>query len=252
MIDPYCGSAPVPAEWLSRWNLDFTLLASIAVMAGLHLSTLWREAAYGRGQRLRAAVTAWTLIAVLFISPLCALTSALFSARVAHHVVLVALIAPLLVMSLPSTWRLTAIAHLGAFAFVAHMVVLWLWHAPAPYGAALADSRIFWVMELSLLFSAMWLWMSQMAPAAPLGSALGLMLGTVIQMGALGAIITFARVPLYAAHVSVTEPWGLSALQDQQLAGLIMWVPGAIPYLAAALTLLAGRIQLNVADETSR
>jgi len=252
MIDPYCGSAPVPAEWLSRWNFDFILLASIAVIAGFHLSTLRRETTYGRGQRLGAATAAWALIAILFVSPLCALTSALFSARVAHHVVLVAVIAPLLVMSLPSASRLLPFARFGAFAFVTHMMVLWFWHAPSPYAAALADSRVFWVMELSLLFSAMWLWMSVLVPAAPLGSALGIMLGTVIQMGALGAIVTFARVPLYAAHVSVTEPWGLSALQDQQLAGLIMWVPGAIPYLAAALALLAGRIQLNVADEAGR
>lgn len=252
MIDPYCGSAPVPADWLSRWNLDFTLLALIAVTAGFHLSTLWREPIHGRGQRLGAAITPWTLLAILFVSPLCALTSALFSARVAHHVLMVAVIAPLLVTTLPSAWRLTPLGRFSAFAFITHMVVLWFWHAPAPYAAALADSRIFWVMELSLLFSAMWLWISVLATAAPLGSALGIMLGTVIQMGALGAIVTFTRVPLYAAHVSLTEPWGLSALQDQQLAGLIMWVPGAIPYLAAALALLAGRIQLNVADEASR
>lgn len=252
MIDPYCGSAPVPAEWLSRWNLDFTLLAALGVIALLHLTTLWRETADGRAPRLGAAATAWALIAVMFISPLCALTSALFSARVAHHAVLVAVIAPLLVMSLPRAWALTKLVRLGAFAFVAHMVVLWFWHAPVPYAAALRDSRIFWVMELSLLFSAIWLWMCVFAPSGALGSMVGFLLGTVIQMGALGAILTFARVPLYAAHLSVTEPWGLSALQDQQLAGLIMWVPGAIPYLAAALALLANRIQPNVTDEVSR
>ncbi|WP_246450478.1 cytochrome c oxidase assembly protein [Sphingomonas rhizophila] len=61
------------------------------------------------------------------------------------------------------------------------------------------------------------------------------MLVTTVQMGLLGALITFAANPLYAPHFSVTAPWGLSPLEDQQMAGLIMWAPSAGLYLAAAL-----------------
>ena len=71
-------------------------------------------------------------------------------------------------------------------------------------------------------------------------------------MGLLGAVITFARTPLYDAHLGATTPWGLSALQDQQLAGLIMWVPAAIPYLIAALMLLVSRFGAAFADEPAR
>jgi putative membrane protein len=190
----------------------------------------------------------------LFVSPLCALTSALFSARVAHHAVMVAMVAPLLALSLPRALIPATIGGASAAAaFVVHMVLLWLWHAPAPYAAALADPAMFWVMELSLLGSAIWLWMAVLAPAARLGATLALLLGQVVQMGLLGAVITFARVPLYAAHLGVTAPWGLGALQDQQLAGLIMWVPASIPYLAAALALLARRLDRAVtADEAAR
>jgi putative membrane protein len=255
MIEPYCGSAPLPADWLARWNLDPVLLVALAGAAALHFALLWREAAPDRTNRMAMAAAAWALLVAMFVSPLCAITSALFSARVAHHAVLVAIAAPLLVLSLPRRWDLTAfsVTGVGSAAFVAHMVILWVWHAPAPYAAALADSRMFWVMELSLLLSAMLLWMTVLASTARLGAALALLLGSVVQMGLLGAVITFAREPLYAAHLSVTEPWGLSALQDQQLAGLIMWVPAAVPYLAAALALLASRLaHPTAADEAVR
>ena len=255
MTDPYCGSPPLPVEWLGRLNLDPVLLASMAGLAALHFFLLWREKSPDRANRLGIGAAAWIVLLAMFVSPLCALTSALFSARVAHHVVLVAVAAPLLVLSLPQRWKateLTAAAGVGAAAFVAHMVILWLWHAPAPYAAALADSRVFWVMELSLLGSAILLWMTVLSSSARLGAALALLLGSVVQMGLLGAVITFAREPLYSAHLSVTWPWGLSALQDQQLAGLIMWVPAAVPYLAAALALLAGRLAPLGADEATR
>ncbi|RJF77016.1 cytochrome c oxidase assembly protein [Rhodopseudomonas palustris] len=253
MIAPYCGAAPLPAEWLSRWNLDPVLIVALACGAALHLGLLIRERADDRNARLALAGSAWTLIALLLVSPLCALTSALFSARVAHHVVLIAAVAPLLVLSLPQRFarlRLPGVA--GSGAFVLHMVLLWLWHAPAPYAAALADTRMFWMMELSLLGSALLLWLAVLAPAARLGSAMALLLGSVVQMGLLGAVITFARTPLYEVHLGATAPWGLSALQDQQLAGLVMWVPAAIPYLIAALMLLVGRFGAGLADEPAR
>jgi putative membrane protein len=243
----------LPADWLTQWNLDPVLIAALAVTASLHITALLRDDGDHRAKRVGLAASAWVLLAVLFVSPLCALTSALFSARVTHHVILIAFAAPMLVASMPQRWRMfnfNRIAAFGVVAAVVHMVLLWLWHAPAPYVAALADSRLFWVMELSLLLSATWLWLSVLAPSSTLGATLGVLLGTIVQMGLLGAVITFARVPLYSAHMAVTEPWGLSALQDQQLAGLIMWVPASWPYLVAALALLARRMQRAVtADE---
>ncbi|MBI5132880.1 MAG: cytochrome c oxidase assembly protein [Rhodopseudomonas palustris] len=256
MLDPYCGAAPLPAEWLGRWNLDPVLIAALVGFGALHLGLLRRErvaSSVDMDSRMLSAATAWSLLAVLFVSPLCALTSALFSARVAHHAILVAVVAPLLVLAWPRRPMPATIGRAsGTAAFIVHMVLLWLWHAPAPYAAALGDPRIFWVMELSLLGSAIWLWSAVLSPAARLGGALALLLGSVVQMGLLGAVITFARTPLYDAHLGVTTPWGLGALQDQQLAGLIMWVPASIPYLAAALALLASRLAPAVADDFAR
>ena len=67
--------------------------------------------------------------------------------------------------------------------------------------------------------------------------AVAALLASTVQMGLLGALLTFAAAPLYAPHFFTTNGWGLSALADQQLAGLIMWAPSAAFYLAAALVI---------------
>jgi putative membrane protein len=253
MVEPYCGAAPLPTELVNRWNFDPALLVVMVGAGMLHMMALRRDETLGQSSRAVLAAIGWALLVILFISPLCALTSALFSARVAHHIILVAGVAPLLVLSLPRGLCTPMSGTIGAASFIVHTISLWFWHAPGPYAAALADPSIFWVMELSLLGSAMLLWLAVLSPLARIGVTLAILLGSVVQMGLLGAVITFARAPLYDAHLGVTAPWGLSALQDQQLAGLIMWVPASIPYLAAALMLLADRLAAPaVADEPIR
>lgn len=238
-IYPYCGPAPLPGDLLGQWNLDPVLLVAMIALAALSVICLSRVDELRRKRGL--LIGTWLMLAALLVSPLCALSSALFSVRVAHHVVMIALVAPVLVMSFPDRWRARIFSSgvLGTvFAF--HAGVLWLWHAPVPYAAAMSDDLLFWAMQLSLLISAVVVWLAVLSPAASFGTALTLLLGMVFQMGLLGALITFAKVPLYQPHFSTTEPFGLSTLADQQLAGLIMWVPATIPYLVAAL-LLVGR-----------
>lgn len=216
---PYCGPAPIPADWLMRWNLDPWLLLALGIAALI-------------AARRQAAGPFWSgfgLIALLFVSPLCALSSALFSVRVAHHIVLTAVAAPLLALGLPRL-RLRGGAALWA---AAHIVAFWVWHAPAPYGYALAHDGVFWLMQLSLLTTALGFWASLRSSAPPL--AIGLLLVMMVQMGLIGALITFAGTPLYLPHLATTTAWGLASLEDQQLAGLIMWAPAAALYLGAAL-----------------
>ena len=226
---PYCGTAPEPGELLARWNFDPLLLAAIGAIVFAYV-----RMAPGSGTRHRWRFGAAVLLAlVLFVSPFCALTSALFAARVVHHVALAALLAPLLAFSLPrgglrptgSLWLWTAIQ---ALAF-------WAWHAPPLYAAALSNDAVYWLMQLSILGTAVGLWLAVRSASAPASAAA--LLATTVQMGLLGALITFAATPLYAPHWLTTAAWGLSPLEDQQLAGLIMWVPGAGFYLAAALLL---------------
>lgn len=230
---PYCGAAPVPGELLARWNLDpLLLLLALATTA-----FAWHSA-FGAAHPDRRAYFAsgFALLVLLFVSPFCALTSALFSARVAHHVLLTAVVAPLLVLSLPRE-RLRVPGSLAAWT-AAHTLLFWAWHAPGLYAFALGDNAAYWLMQATLLGSALGFWAAVRRSSAP--AAVAALLVAVVQMGLLGALITFAATPLYAPHFLTTAAWGLDPLEDQQLAGLIMWAPAAGFYLAAALV-IAGR-----------
>lgn len=218
---PYCGAAPLPSDWLARWNGDPVLIAILAIVATLG----WRWAA-----NRALFVSAVLLMAVTFLSPLCSLTSALFSARVVHHVILTAIVAPIVVAAISyRAWRGLA----GWTA--AQILVFWAWHAPPAYAAALSSDAIFWLMQASLLGSAIGFWGAIRGSPAP--AAVVALLATMVAMGLLGALITLAAVPLYAPHFVAPIAWGLTPLDDQQLAGVIMWAPAAALYLAAALAI---------------
>ena len=229
---PYCGAGPAPAEWFGRWNFDPPLLLAFALLA-----VGWRV--FGpRAERNEQAsfVAGMGLLFLLFVSPFCALTSALFAARTAHHALLIAVAAPLFAWSLPEL-RLARSLGLAAWTGL-QAAVLWAWHYPPLYAAALGSDAVDWRMQLSRLGSAVAVGSGVRQASAP--AAVAALLASMVQMGLLGALITFAGQPLYAPHFLTTAPWGLSPLEDQQLAGLIMWAPAAAVYLAAALV-IAGR-----------
>nr|WP_145552818.1 cytochrome c oxidase assembly protein [Variovorax boronicumulans] len=226
---PYCGEAPGPAVWLERWNLDPVLCTGLIISAFFLVQpTVAGGISRGRLSSLRGA---WALVALLYASPLCALSSTFFTVRVVHHMALVLLVAPLLTYGLGKRldgvpaplWTSTALAAL----------VFWTWHAPGTYSAALSSVPVYALMQLSLAASALLFWTALRRAGA--AQALAALLVTTVQMGLLGALITFASRPMYAPHFLSTLDWGVSALEDQQLAGLTMWAPGSMAYLCAAV-----------------
>ncbi|QYF87405.1 cytochrome c oxidase assembly protein [Brevundimonas sp. PAMC22021] len=219
---PYCGQAPDPSALLRSWNLDPWLLAALA--AGFVALWTWRQGVVER----RAAVFALAVLVLGFVSPLCALSSALFSARTVHHVLLIAVAAPLIALAMPKA-RTGSLA--GATAVQA--AVFWAWHAPQAYGGALSSDAVYWLMQLSILGSGVWFWAAARAASAP--AAVIALLAAMLLMGLLGALLTFAGTPIYAPHFGTTMLYGLTPLEDQQNAGLIMWAPAAALYLFAAL-----------------
>ncbi|WP_426955785.1 cytochrome c oxidase assembly protein [Muricoccus radiodurans] len=223
---PYCGAPPLPGGL--AWNLDPLLIA--ALVAGLAVS--W-PAAVRSGAR-GAALAGWGLAAAALLSPLCGLAVALFSARVAQHLVLLLGAAPLLALAWPAR-RVGTGTLAGAAAGFA--VLLWLWHLPGPYALTFRSDAAWWAMHATLLGSAALLWRGALSPGARADAALLAGLATAAQMGALGAFLTFAPRPLFVPHALSTLPWGLTPLEDQQFGGLLMWVPGGV--LFAGLALLA-------------
>lgn len=234
---PYCGPAPEPQALVAAWNFDPIAIALCGALALAHMR------ARPNAGPASPLVLGIGVLLVLFVSPLCALTAALFSARVAHHVLLVAVAAPLLALAFPEGSECKGMMRRLPLAWLVglHAAILWFWHAPQAYAAGVVGAPPYWIMQASLLASAFLLWRRVLSPRTGTGAALLALLATVVQMGMLGALLTFAQAPLYAPHLTTTIPYGLTPLADQQLAGLIMWVPAAMPYLAAALLLLAGR-----------
>jgi len=217
---PYCGLPPGPADWITNWNLDPVL---IAVLVG--------ATAFGASvTRSRARVYFGAGMAVLFVSfvsPLCAMTSALFSARAFHHLLLVCAAAPLLAMALPAR----RICSLG-IATALKAIVLGMWHVPAIYIAAWNDPAIYWVLQAALIGASILFW--QAVRTSTVTASLAALLAIMTLMGGIGAILTFAGTPLYAPHLTTTWPWRLSPLEDQQLAGLLMWAVSLPVYVLVA------------------
>jgi putative membrane protein len=222
----YCGPPVDPQELLGHWNLDPVLFAALIASA----------AVYWIGYRTypmkgRACFTAgWCFGTLALISPLCAASVSLFAARIGQHLILTIIAAPLIAFGLPRAKGLSARPLLAALVFT---FVLWFWEAPAPYAATFASSGVYWLMHISVVASAIWLWRALINGDE--AGAITAAAGSMMQMSLLGALLTFAPKALYAWHFTTTVPYGLSALEDQQLGGILMWVPGAVPFLVMAL-----------------
>jgi len=242
---PYCGLPPAPGGALLAWKLD-------PIVIGLFISL---AVAYGRGAaaaglsplQRRLFWAGWALTGFALICPLCPISVSLFSARVGQHMILTLVAAPMVAAGRPFR-ALSALAgrpapersaRSAAFVLPAtgmFALALWYWHTPGPYGATFASTAVYWTMHVTLYGSALWLWSTLLAshrshPVRALASGLI----STVQMGFLGAVITLAPHAMYAPHFLTTIAWGLTPLQDQQLGGVIMWVPGCVVFLAVAL-----------------
>lgn len=242
-FDTYCGPAPVPQDIWASWNFDPWLVGALVAAWAI-----WRQT--GRRDRTGThCFRAAGLLAILaFISPLCALSAALFSARVVHHLILIGGVAPLLAIALP--WRRGPSLFLS-LAAVLHAVVVWSWHAPAPYVFALSSDPAYWFMQVTLLLSAWLFWREVFAKQANTGATVVALLGTIMQMGLLGALLVFAPQPLFAPHLATTLAFGITPLADQQLAGLFMWVPAFLPYAGVAIAQVSAMLAAGSRDRSA-
>ena len=125
-----------------------------------------------------------------------------------------------------------------------HAAVLWLWHAPGLYTWGLASVPAYWLMQVSLLGSAWLLWRAILAPTQP-GAALIALAATIGQMGLLGALIVFAPQAALPRSSGKRGELGTGPLTDQQLAGLLMWVPAMLPYLGVGLWIAWSSLQIE-------
>ena len=257
------GGPVTPAEFWYHWGGDPGALLSIVLIAAMYgagVHRLWKAAGQNHVVS-RAEVAAFycgilTLLIAL-CSPLDAIADTLFSGHMLQHVLLIAVAAPLMILGaplLPLLWSLPRVTRVsagrtwntlgmrGAGARLArplpawglHTVALWAWHLPGPYSAALASAPIHALEHLCFYLTGLLMWWVALRPLRGHGGIAGsvfVLAGTFAQSGVLGAILTFSGTPWYYAQSAGAGAWHLTALEDQQLAGLIMWIPTGFFYL---------------------
>jgi putative membrane protein len=230
---------------------------------------VWRDAGVGHGVRRWEAASfagGWLALVVALVSPLHPWGNVLFSAHMTQHEILMLGAAPLLVLGKPVVAFLKALpagwvrALLDAtrpgwvqavwrtltnpfVAWLIHAAVLWVWHIPVLFTAALESEFVHALQHLSFLLSALLFWWAVIhgrERAMGYGAAVLYLLTTAMHSGLLGALITLAGRVWYPDYLGRTEAWGLSPLEDQQLGGLVMWVPACSLYIVAGLALFAG------------
>jgi putative membrane protein len=256
-------------HWLDAgitWTWSPWVTIPIALSGGFYVSglaRLWRRAGIGRGVRLWQAgcfFLGWLLLVVALVTPLHSLGERLFAAHMIEHEILMALAAPLLVVGRPVAmlWALSstlrrAVGTIGRMSLVAgswgwltnppiatllHGAALWIWHAPPLYEAALADSWVHWLQHLSFFVTAVLFWRALLqGREQAYGAAVFYLFVTSLHTGFLGILLAFLRRPIYPTQTSGAAEWGLTPLEDQQLAGLFMWIPAGIVYAGVALVL---------------
>lgn len=260
-----------PADVATAWTGDPRIAVPLGVAAAAWaagVARLWRASGVGHGitrGEATAGACGWLALAVALLSPLHALGGTLFAAHMAQHELLMVVAAPLVVVGrpflamlwcLPRTWRRPVAragttswierVRLGAttpvVAWAAHGAALALWHVPALFDATLASDAVHALQHASFFGTGALFWWAILrgrAGRAGYGAGALWVFATAVQTGALGALLTVARTPWYPAYGERAAVWGLGPLEDQQLGGLLMWIPGGLPYLAAGLVLVA-------------
>ena len=259
---------------MSVWNLDPLVMAWLGLLGlayGRGVTVLWRRAGTGAVvARWRVASFALGLyvVALAILSPLDAWAHVLFSAHMVQHVLLMFVAAPLIVLGapfVPVLWALprgarraigrswNAHAWLGQawHALTGPVVVwcvlttaLWVWHLPGPYQAAVRYGSVHALEHATMLGAALLFWWVVLQPTGRRrvdgGSAVLLVFTTKVQSATLGAIITFAPTPIYPVYEPGAALVGMTPLQDQHLAGLIMGTVGGLVFLAAGALVFLG------------
>ena len=255
-------------------DIEFSqILTSLGLLTSLSiyvtgLVRLWRMAGRSHGILYGAAASfsaGWLSLAIALIGPFHTLSESLFSAHMTQHEILMLISAPLIVLgrpqiaavwALPTNWRrsVSAITNdrdvkniwrflSGSFvAFLIHAAALWLWHIPTLFDATLASDWVHALQHASFFGTALLFWWAIASSGLEWKSSfIGVffLFLTSLHSGILGAFLTFTRQIWYPVYANSTRAYGLSPLEDQQLGGLIMWVPAGLVYIGAGLVMFA-------------
>jgi len=260
--------------WLTQWNWEPSILIGTLLIVGLYLCAIGPlRRRYYPDEQVKTGQTVSFLLGMLFmflalVSPLDELgDSYLFSAHMVQHLVLTIVGPPLLVIGTPAwflkpivrnkvAFRIAKALTYPAVAFVLYNADFWLWHAPPLYNATLENQNIHILEHLTFIAFGILNWWPIFSPSKDLprlsigGQVLYLFLSGMPSV-LLGAGLTFSP-PLYAPYIAAPRVWGISAATDQQLGGLIMWVPVSIAYIVIMSILFIRWMQQQEAKQLAQ
>ncbi len=268
----HAAASPPGGAQAIAWSFDVSVVALLALSIAFYAAGALRLHPHSRlGRRMRglqaaAFAAGWLVVVAALVSPLDALGASLFSAHMLQHELLMIVAAPLLVLGRPlSVWlwafpaparqRIARMVRAPAFSatwtgltrpgvvWVLHAAALWAWHAPALFESALHHPRVHTAQHWSFLVTALLFWWTALGHgrASSTRSAHGLLLlfTTMMHTSALGALLTLAPGVWYPSYIASSTALGFDPLEDQQLGGLVMWVPGALAYVLGGLAVAA-------------
>jgi cytochrome c oxidase assembly factor CtaG len=257
------GQPLQPDDLLSAWEFDPGVVIPLVLSAIL----------YWRGSRRHVGLTnleqscfwlGWASLVLALVSPLHRLGEVLFCAHMTQHEILMLVSAPVLVISRPLVTFLWAVPFewrrsLGRWskenyvqrgwqfftdpfsAWWIHAVAIWSWHIPYLFDLTLTSDVAHSAQHSSFFLSALIFWWSLFYAHGrrTYGAGVLYVFTTAVHTGILGALLTFSSRPWYSPYLRTTDAWGYTPLEDQQVGGLIMWVPASLVYLAAGLYLFS-------------
>jgi putative membrane protein len=256
----------IPSLWSEPWSWEPAIVIPLCALAAVYVGGAVRRGNFDRLRWRHASFAAgWTTLALALTSPIHELGEQLFSAHMLQHEIMILLSAPLISAAQPGATCLWAFAPryrpaIGAWvqrieqsrpltiitaplnAWILEAAALWLWHIPFLYQATLQSDWIHAAQHLSFFVTAVLFWSALYGvgrSAMSFGTATLYVFGAAVHCSALGALLTFSSVLWYPAYAHTTAIWGLTPLQDQQLGGVIMWVPSGVVFIVVALALMA-------------
>lgn len=253
-----------PEPWIA---LPVALGAAIYATGFLRLR---RRSDHGRAEldrRGRIFLCGLAALGIGSLSPLHALSARSFTAHMVEHELIMLAAAPLFVWSRPLATMIWAFPAAGRRALAAiprsraggglwrvfsdpllatvlQAAAVWIWHVPSLFDRALGDEGWHAAQHLSFFVTALLFWSAMLGPRRSPWTAAFCLFATSMATGALGAFMALSESPWYGPYAALgLAAFGLSPAEDQQLAGLLMWVPGGLLHAVVAIGVLAPHLR---------
>jgi putative membrane protein len=264
---PALAHESAPEAGTVGWTWPSYIILPLIATAILYLLGLLKMKR--RGTRLQILpivcfAAGWTSLLIALDSPIHEISEQLFWVHMTQHEILMLVSAPLLVLSrpmVPFLWALPvgirdSVAAIGrsrlfkrtwlvisapVATWLLSAAALWVWHAPALFDATLRSDAMHAAQHISFLGTALLFWWALLESHGGrlgYGGAVVYVFTTAIHTSVLGALLTFAPRVWYSPYVATAPAWNLTALEDQQIGGLIMWIPAGTLLTIIGLLLL--------------